>query len=137
MTGFIKRLFGSKQNDEGSNAQPKPKKERPKAYFLDPDSAKTFGDIDYMRKVETVRKTFPKTRDNPKGSESVVEVSSIEFRNLSKAKPQPPTSAMSQEVQKQQESKTPQPETNSTERRRADSNLDAFRNMARDLRNKQ
>lgn len=48
MTGFIRDLFGKK-----------PKKEE-NAFFLDADSAKTYGDIDYMRTAKTVKKSFPK-----------------------------------------------------------------------------
>lgn len=45
-------------------------------YFLDSDDAKTFGDIDYMRKSKTVKRTFPKIQGN-KGAKIVQEVSSL------------------------------------------------------------
>ena len=48
MTGFIRGLFGKKSKKEEN------------AFFLDADSAKTYGDIDYMRTAKTVKKSFPK-----------------------------------------------------------------------------
>ena len=49
MTGFIKSLFGRKDNN-----QPK------EAFFLDTDSASSLGDVDFMRKSKTVKRSYPK-----------------------------------------------------------------------------
>jgi hypothetical protein len=66
MAGLFDRLFGRKDNQpEGE-------------YFLDQDSAKTLGDVEYMRKRKTIKHTFPKTADSPEGAEIVVEISSME-----------------------------------------------------------
>jgi hypothetical protein len=54
--GFLQRLFGLKEQDNNT-VQAKESKE---AYFLDADSAKTFGDINYMRQPKAVERTFPK-----------------------------------------------------------------------------
>jgi len=67
MTGFIRGLFGGKKDDAG-----KPVGD----YYLDADSAKTLGDVEYMRKRKKVRRTFPT------GAEVVEEVSSIDKQEL-------------------------------------------------------
>ncbi len=51
-------------------------------FFLDPDEAQTFGDIDYMRKSKKVRRTFPKTLKNPDGFAIERSVSSGKEENL-------------------------------------------------------
>lgn len=56
MTGFIRGLFGGKNDDNKADN----KKKEDNAYFLDNDSSKTFGNIDYMRMARTVKKSFPK-----------------------------------------------------------------------------
>ncbi len=49
MTGFIRGLFGKKDDN-----QPK------EAFFLDQDSASSLGDVDFMRKSKTVKRSYPK-----------------------------------------------------------------------------
>ena len=49
MTGFIKGLFGKKDDNE-------PKE----AFFLDADSASSLGNVDFMRKSKTVKRSYPK-----------------------------------------------------------------------------
>ncbi|MFP4132861.1 MAG: hypothetical protein ACLFQP_02835 [Halothece sp.] len=133
MVGFIKKIFGSNSNDN----EEKPK--RQKAFYLDPDEAKTYGNIDYMRQPTKTRKTFPKTLDNPEGSELVEEVSAMDKKSLSK-------SNSNQETQKERKAEPSQdiaPEKNMysakddpalQQRRKFDSSLDKFRNMARDIK---
>ncbi len=116
MAGFFGKLF-NRNNDS--------KKED--SYFLDPDSAKTVGDINYMRKPVTVRRTFPKTKTGG-GGEITLEVSSIEKRELEGVtKAETPTIP-----ETKFEPKIP-------ERRTAkDSNsMDMFRNMAKEIRKSQ
>ncbi len=116
MAGFFGRLF-NRNNDN--------KKED--SYFLDPDSAKTVGDINYMRKSATVRRTFPKTKDGG-GAEITIEVSAMEKREIAegmaKETPQTPT---------------PTFEPKAPERRSAkdSSSMDMFRKMAKDIRKPQ
>jgi hypothetical protein len=141
VTGFIRGLFGSKpKGDVEEVVQPK------EAFYLPVDDAKTFGDIDYMRSSKRTRRTFPKQvvgEDN----EFINEVSSTQ-----KAKPaeksafatspfntapltdfngsaKPPESSSPA-------SSSPAPSTSSgsTDRRRSDSSMDMFRNMARDIK---
>jgi hypothetical protein len=51
-------------------------------FFLQPDDAKSLGDVNFMRKSVRVRRTFPKTKSNPNGFEVVKEVSSVDARNF-------------------------------------------------------
>jgi len=104
------------------------------AYFLEPDDAKTLGDLDYMRTAKAVRRSFAKseTLGRTKEGEETRMISATETRNLlggeSEAKtssfsaPQAPTFGSSQ-------STTPSPE-----RRKTDTGMDMFRNMARNIR---
>ena len=131
MVGFIKKLFGSKSN----NNEEKPK--RQKAFYLDPDDAKTYGDIDYMRESRKTRKTFPKTLDNPEGSELVEEVSAMNKKSLSKSNSnQQNGKTNNQPSQEAQEGKmySAKDDPSLQQRRKSDSSLDAFRNMARDIK---
>jgi hypothetical protein len=76
MAGFF-GLFGNKTKyvDEPMDmTQPEPTE----AFYLEPDDAKTLGNIEFMRKPNTIRRTFPKTASNQKGAESIRQVSSME-----------------------------------------------------------
>jgi hypothetical protein len=136
MVGFIKNLFGSKSEDNDSGEQPKRK--RQKAFYLDPDEAKTYGDIDYMRQPNQTRKSFPKTLGNPEGGEIVEEVSALEKKSLSKP------NQKQQNVTQQSQSPDPvvdpgelysaKDDPTVQKRRESDSSLDMFRNMARDIK---
>jgi len=89
------------------------------AFYLDPDDAKSLGDIDYMRKPMKVKKSFPKMA----GGKAV---------NIPEETPKP---AMEMAKKIVAESSTPESTTNGTaSRRRPDSNLDMFRSMARDMK---
>lgn len=129
MTGFINRLFRRKPLPGESStpqpqrqSQPQPQRQRGGSYFLDPDEAKTYGNIDYMRTARQVRKTFMGG-----AVEMVDEISATEKRRLNQQaspKPEPETPTPTSE------SAAPTPQL---ERRRASSDLDMFRTMARDL----
>jgi hypothetical protein len=143
VTGFIRGLFGSKSKGDGEEVvQPK------EAFYLPVDDAKTFGDIDYMRSSKRTRRTFPKQivgEDN----EFINEVSST-----AKAKPVEKTAfstspfntapLMDSSVSAKPpeafspapSSPAPSPSSGSTDRKRADSSMDMFRNMARDIKKK-
>ncbi|WP_434685910.1 hypothetical protein [Pseudanabaena minima] len=95
------------------------------SYFLDEDSAKTFGNIDYMRTPKAVKKTFP-TINGVKGAEITEIISATEktegseinvsTSSVSEPKPQP----------------TFEPKINT----RVDSSMDIFLNMAKDIKKK-
>jgi len=144
MAGFF-GLFGSKTkyvDEENNNEEQQASKE---SFFLSPDDAKTYGNIDYMRTSKKVRRTFPKTRSN-KNTELIVDVASIKDNGTSS---QQATSQPAAAV-KAEPKATPQPTvakaesnttteitqnntTNPEERRRADTSMDMFRNMARQI----
>lgn len=132
MVGFIKKIFGSKSN----NNEEKPK--RQKAFYLDPDEAKTYGDIDYMRESRKTRKTFPKTLGNPEGSELVEEVSAMDKKSLSKSNSNQQNGKTdnqpSQETTLEGKMSSAKDDPALQQRRKSDSSLDAFRNMARDIK---
>lgn len=120
-------FFGKKQDETSQEA------EAPKdAYFLDADDAKTLGNIEYMRTAKTVKRTFPKTAGNGGEFAQVKTVSAMGEMNGSSVNG----------------SGTPKPETNGSkpveqptapseevsDRRRTDTSMDMFRNMARDIK---
>jgi hypothetical protein len=140
MVGFIKGLFGSRSqnNDPQKNetqpsqspqADPAPMEQRQSnAYYLAPDDAKTLGNIDYMRTVKTVRRTFPKTAGATKGYEMVQQVSAMDKLNEN--------GKMAKSIETSTQEVTPQPQANnaSAERRATDSSMDMFRKMAKDMK---
>ncbi|GAB4160416.1 MAG: hypothetical protein Fur0046_39540 [Cyanobacteria bacterium J069] len=116
--------FGKKKNADAS-PPPAPKNgTRPEAYFLEADDAKTMGNIEYMRSTKVIKHKFPKTAGNGGEFEVEYEVSSSDARfgnglgAASETTPTPPA-AKAQEV---------------AQRRTADTGMDMFRNMARDIR---
>ncbi|MFN3360720.1 MAG: hypothetical protein ACK421_04725 [Pseudanabaenaceae cyanobacterium] len=116
MAGFFGWLFNRSNNQSEDS------------YFLDPDTAKTLGDINYMRKPSTVRRTFAKTKTGG-GGEVVLQVSSLE-KQVVAVQQEAETAANSNNTTPSQF--TPRP----TDRRTAkDSNsMDLFRNMAKEIR---
>ncbi len=118
MTGFIRGLFSKKDKPttEGNETEGN-------AYFLDADSAKTFGDIEYMRTPKSVKHTFP-TLNGVKGAEFVEIVSATdrEVRDVEETADSP---SISPKVESKFE-----PNRNNV---RVDSSMDMFRNMARDI----
>jgi hypothetical protein len=141
--GFIGKVFSSKPKSEVSEAKPaeeqvkapKPvKQKRVKAptatdpYFLESDAAMTFGDLEYMRSVKSVRRTFAKQKVGADNA-SVRSLSSIALEKL-KAEGKLPSASQSSSSSASQ-SAAP---ASGSDRRRADSSMDTFRNMARDIR---
>lgn len=77
MTGFIRGLFGQK-NNQPSTPQPR----QTGAYFLDEDEAKTFGDIEYMRSSKVVKRTFARKKGQTEEIESVRQISAMDMSDL-------------------------------------------------------
>lgn len=144
MTGFIKGLFRSKPKEESAEAPapkqqaqpaPKPKREpAPKpqrggaeAYYLSADDAKTFGDIEFMRSAKSVRRTFPKSKDGST-PEVVQKISSLEKAADQGLIPSALNTTTSQS--------SIEDTLKVAERRKADTSMDPFRNMAREIRKK-
>jgi hypothetical protein len=95
-------------------------------FFLEPDEAQTFGNINYMRKSIKVRHTFPKSLKNPNGFEVTKDISSMSDNSLTDfpEKISPDTSFSS----------TPSQFSSSNVKSTTNSNsMDLFRNMARNI----
>lgn len=131
--GFLSNLFGLKTKyvDEETDETKQPESnQQQKAFFLDPDQSKTLGNIEYMRTPNTVKKSFPKTKSNPKGTQFTGKASATEkmafSNNGQAAAPTPkPETKPAVEVSKQE------PKNNNAS---TDSSLDMFRKMARDIK---
>ncbi|MEB3289826.1 MAG: hypothetical protein VKI82_07915 [Leptolyngbya sp.] len=134
MTGFIRGLFGGKAKNPGEADRPvqaQPTIESAAgAYFLDPDDAKSFGNIDYMRSSKTVRRTFAKKRGETEEKESIRKISAteavkLEENGLPKAKSIPTESTTVQ---------SPSFSNYTSRNLKTDTNLDMFRKMAKDIK---
>jgi hypothetical protein len=108
----------ARQREEKRAAAYQPKEDA-NSFFLDTDSAKTFGDIDYMRTAKSIRKTFPK------GTELIESTSSV-----SKVE----GSAESLARAAQTENSDFKPSQEGSDRRRQDTSRDMFRNMAKSIK---
>ena len=80
--GLFDRLLGSRSStvkitDSAKPAQPA-KDEA--AFFLDSDASSSLGNVEFMRRSNTIRRTFPGNADSPGEKELVVEVGSMEAR---------------------------------------------------------
>jgi hypothetical protein len=146
VTGFIRGLFSKRQPDEAAASKSekvKPEKVKPEkvkpmpqrsqqnsnAYFLDADSATSMGNIDYMRTVKNIKRTYAKSING------IVEDLNTEVSAMAAKKKQKMDAAQSSfgAVQPNITAATPTPEQ-VRERRRADSSMDVFRNMAKGIR---
>ncbi|QQE67198.1 hypothetical protein GFS31_39100 [Leptolyngbya sp. BL0902] len=134
MTGFIRGLFGGKAKNPGEAdrpAQAPPTIESAGgAYFLEPDDAKSFGNIEFMRTSKTVRRTFAKKRGETEEKESVRKISAMEAvkldeSGLPKAKTIPTESTTQS---------TPSSSSFTSRNLKTDTNLDMFRKMAKDIK---
>ncbi|MGF1575791.1 MAG: hypothetical protein ACFCU9_07590 [Cyanophyceae cyanobacterium] len=130
MSGFLQRFLRRGQaNPNPTKPDPKPAKPKKEssAFFLDPDDAQTFGDIDYMRTPKSVRKTFLGGK-----MEVIEEISAKEKR----IRAENGFVAPSPTVSPSPESPAPSTPSAPTPRRRSGSEMDQFRNMARDINRK-
>jgi hypothetical protein len=134
MVGFLKGLFRKRNTEEVEAPEVKAVVQPTRttgAYFLDVDSAKTYGDIDYMRTAKSVRRTF---RDTKTGGEieRISQVSSMEMKRKAELASGQLGSGLNSATN---------PKTGSSDktsdvaaRRKADSSMDMFRSMARDIK---
>jgi hypothetical protein len=127
MAGFF-GLFGNKAKyvDEIAAADGQ-STQKGEAFFLDSDDAKSFGNVEFMRKAKVIKRTFPKTLTS-QGGESIQQISSIEKAKMmgNGSAPVAPTA----------NGKTPTTQATQAqpERRSSDSSMDMFRQMARELK---
>jgi hypothetical protein len=78
--GLLDRLFGSRGasvSKPEAAAKAKPKAE---TFFLDPEASTSLGDVQFMKRSNTIRRTFPGNADSPGDKEMVAEVASMEAR---------------------------------------------------------
>ncbi len=95
------------------------------AFFLEPDDAKTFGDIEYMRTPNKVKHKFPKSKANGGGFEITKELNAMEIKGLNApAAPAAPAPTAA-------DAPTANP---SNPRRATDSTMDMFRQMAKSIK---
>lgn len=129
---------------------PKDDTQGKQAFYLSDDDAKSFGDIEYMRSVKTVKRTFAKKKGEEKHMESVRQISATKMTDLegnqSSASVAAPTTfgntdflGADKSAKDPAVSSTPapaaQPSQAPTPRRQPSSNdMDMFRNMAKDIR---
>jgi len=89
--GLFDRLRGLGQPSDNvakvaaSAAEANPSK-TDNAFFLDADSSSSLGDVNFMRRSNIIRRTFPGNADSPGDKEMVAEVASMEA-NLQKMTP--------------------------------------------------
>ena len=78
--GLLDRFL--KGGSSAGAAAPAPNSKKPKqeaeTFFLDADSSSSMGNVDFMRRSNTIRRTFPGSADNPGNKEMVAEVASME-----------------------------------------------------------
>lgn len=118
-------LFGNKTKyvDEPDNENNT--LDNKESFFLSSDDAKTFGNLEYMRKSLKIRRTFPKTK-NGKGAEIIKEISSMQINKSS--------GSMSSPTPKIEPQSTAQNTSSNNKRRSVDTNMDIFRKMAREIK---
>ncbi len=113
-------------------------------FFLSPDDAQTLGDISYMKKRIKIKRSFPKTQKNQNAFEVEKEIASLDdifsfngngniasnnnfvSTSVTESNYTPSTKGVTEEQKRQ----------DVEERRREDTSLDMFRNMARSLKKK-
>lgn len=129
MTGFIRGLFGSTPKvDTPEISQvnvPTQPKQKAEAYYLSPDDAKTYGDIEFMRSSKSTRRTFPKAKFGT-DNEFIQRISSMDKATDGVGLTNADIAALNQTAQAEDVS----------ERRRTDTSMDMFRSMAREMRKK-
>ena len=79
--GLFDRLLGKPASSikVAGQAESKSQQEQ-QAFFLDADASSSLGDVKFMRRSNTIRRTFPGNADSPGEKELVAEVASMEAR---------------------------------------------------------
>jgi hypothetical protein len=133
MAGFF-GLFGKKTKyvDDPTPVGPDPKIDQ-EAFFLDSDSAKTLGDIEFMRKPNVIRRSFPNTLKG-KGSEVFSSISSLEINTVSEEDEIIQSLSTEGDSNGNGKGAIANSLDSLNERKRSDSSLDAFRKMAKEIK---
>jgi len=122
-------LFGWLNGKKNADAIAQTNGSKPGAFFLDADSAKTFGDIEYMRTAKVVKRTFPKTVSSPEEFARIESVSAMDKMAVNGNKP-----VADQPAAQNGTASNGTADGEVSERRRSDTSMDMFRSMARDMR---
>ncbi len=123
--GLLEFIFGK--------SAPKDDSQSKQAYYLNDDDAKSFGNIEYMRSSKTVRRTFAKKKGQQEHLESIRQISALQKADLANnsanfgvnSSASTPASSVSNS---NSNGSSPRP------RRKGGSDMDMFRNMAKDIR---
>ena len=77
--GLFDRLLAPLGGTPANKPPAKPKKEA-ESFFLDADASSSMGNVDFMRRSNTIRRTFPGSADSPGNKEMIAEVASMEAK---------------------------------------------------------
>ncbi|MEB3167524.1 MAG: hypothetical protein VKK97_02205 [Synechococcaceae cyanobacterium] len=79
--GLFDRLLGKPASTikVAGQSEAKPQQDE-KAFFLDADASSSLGDVKFMRRSNTIRRTFPGNADSPGEKELVAEVASMQAK---------------------------------------------------------
>ena len=78
--GLFDRLFAPRAGNANSGKSPAQPKKEVETFFLDADASSSMGNVEFMRRSNTIRRTFPGTADSPGNKEMVAEVASMEAK---------------------------------------------------------
>jgi hypothetical protein len=78
--GLFDRLFGSRAESVTKPASADKPKAKAETFFLDPEASSSLGDVQFMKRANKIRHTFPGNADSPGEKEMVAEVASMEAR---------------------------------------------------------
>ena len=78
--GLFDRLFAPRAGNANSGKSPAQPKQEVETFFLDADASSSMGNVEFMRRSNTIRRTFPGTADSPGNKEMVAEVASMEAK---------------------------------------------------------
>ncbi|KEF43514.1 MAG: hypothetical protein ER33_01845 [Cyanobium sp. CACIAM 14] len=78
--GLFDRLFGSRAASVTKPAADSKPRAKAETFFLDPETSSSLGDVQFMKRSNRIRHTFPGNADNPGEKEMVAEVGSMEAR---------------------------------------------------------
>jgi hypothetical protein len=137
MAGFLSGLFGNSKpaepetnNGSASNgAASNGAVGNPEEFFLDSDEAKSMGNIDYMRTVKTIKRTYAKYKSVDQGGMTTIKQVSASEETIA------PAEKVVQQTSTFSESTSSFSASNgSTSRANTDTSMDMFRNMAKQVK---
>ncbi|MEB3233959.1 MAG: hypothetical protein VKM98_00895 [Cyanobacteriota bacterium] len=76
--GLFDRLFGAKAASSAAEANTPKKPDN--TIYLEPEASSSLGDVAFMKRSNTIRRTFRGTLDSPGNKEMIAEVASMEAR---------------------------------------------------------